>query len=165
MKMIVAVDKNWGIGKAGKLPWHIPKDLIWFSKNTTNKTVVMGRKTFDSLPDRKPLKNRVNIVLSKDPGFDPPGIIKVNDIKELFEITAGYDKDDVYIIGGSQIFKLLFDHCDTAIVTKINAAFDVDTFFPDLDINPGWKVVSRSDTITDNGYEICFLTYVKAHGS
>ena len=160
MKMIVAADRNWGIGKEGKLPWHLPKDLAWFVENTIDKTVVMGRKTFDSLPKRQPLKNRTNIVLSRDPGFDPPGVTKASCPKELFDILKRYDKDDVYVIGGSEIFSLLYDQCDTALVTKIDAVFDADTFFPDLDRDPNLKIVSCSDTIRDNGYDIRFVTYI-----
>ena len=160
MKMIVAADRNWGIGKEGKLPWHLPKDLAWFVENTINKTVVMGRKTFDSLPRRQPLKNRTNIVLSRDPGFDHPGVIKASDTRELFDILKRYNKDDTYVIGGSEIFSLLYDQCEVALVTKIDAVFDADTFFPDLDLDPNWRIVSCSDTIQDNGYDIRFVTYV-----
>ena len=161
MIMIVAADKAWGIGKDGGLPWHIPKDLAWFSKNTANKVVVMGRKTFESLPGGKPLKNRINIVLSKDPGFDPQGAIKVKGTDELYRIISGYDKDDVYVIGGSEIFLLLFDKCDKALVTKIDAVFDADTFFPDLDKDPQWQITACSETIHDAGYDMRFVTYTR----
>ena len=104
MKSIVVVDKNWGIGKDGDLLVHLPGDLKYFKEKTLGKVVVMGRTTFESLPGKKPLPGRVNIVLSRDLEFHPEGCIMCRSKEELFKELENYDDDDVMIMGGSYVY-------------------------------------------------------------
>lgn len=137
MKMIVAVDSQWAIGYKGKLLDHIPEDLKKFKEITSGKTVIMGRKTLESLPGGKPLPNRVNVVLTRDKNYSKKGVIVVNDIKTILD---EYSNDDCYIVGGSELYSQLLNHCNTVYVTKIYYKYkNVDRFFPNLDNAIRWE--------------------------
>ena len=127
MICIVAVDKNWGIGLSGKLPWTIPGELSFFRDITMGNTIVMGRKTLESLPGGKPLNGRRNIVLTRDRSRSVPGVEFISSVEALKSIT---DKEKIYIIGGEQIYRLLLPYCNTAHVTKVEGLYDTDTSFP-----------------------------------
>lgn len=161
MKLIVAVDKNWAIGKDNKLLVSIPADMKFFRTQTANKVVVMGRKTLESFPNGQPLKSRTNIVLSRNKDFEVKGATVVHDLDSLLEEIAKYPADDVYCIGGDSIYKLLLPYCDTAYVTKIDFAYQADTYFPNLDEMPEWKLEKESDEQTYFDLEYVFATYVK----
>ena len=125
--LIWAQDCNGGIGKNGKLPWHIPEDLQNFKKLTLNSTIIMGRKTWDSLPF-KPLPKRRNIVLSRKKNID---IEVYHNIDDCLSILKNESIDKVFIIGGSSIYKLFFDYANQLHITFINISSDsLDTFFP-----------------------------------
>ena len=160
MKAIVAVSKNWGIGKENSLLFHIPEDLKFFKAMTLNKVVVMGRKTLESLPGGKPLKERTTIVLSSSMK-ECEGVIVAKDTYELNKIISGYDTDDVMICGGEQIYKLLLPLCDTAYVTKIERDAEADKFFPNLDSLPEWKLTGKSEEKEHNAIKFTFNTYQK----
>ena len=144
---IVAVDNSWGIGYNGDLLEHIPEDLKYFKQLTSGNVVVMGRKTWDSLP-KKPLPNRLNIIVTRSPIHfqdftDVKSCAMSLDLNETIDlITDTYDKE-VFIIGGSQIYKELLPYCDRVYITKINKTHEnVDSYFPNLDESDEWAPAS-----------------------
>ena len=159
MKMIVAVDKNWGIGKNNDLLVSIPADMKMFRTETSGKVVVMGRKTLESFPGGLPLKNRTNIVLSGNPDYQVKGAIVVHSLQELLEEIKKYPKDQVYCIGGDSVYKMLLPYCDTAQVTKIDFAYAADRYFPNLDEMPQWQVAAESEEQTYFDLEYRFVRY------
>ncbi|MCQ4727884.1 dihydrofolate reductase, partial [Anaerotignum faecicola] len=104
MKTIVAVDRNWGIGRDGGLLTHLPEDMKFFRTTTKNKIVIMGRKTLESFPEGKPLKNRINILLTGNYDYCPEGTVICHSVEEVLEAVRGYDSEDVYIIGGQSVY-------------------------------------------------------------
>lgn len=161
MNLIVAVDKNWAIGKDNKLLVSIPDDMKFFRETTSGKVVVMGRKTLESFPNGKPLKNRVNIVLTRDENYQVKDAIVVHSKEELDKELAKYNSADIFVIGGESIYRMLLDDCSTAFVTYIDYAYDADTFFPNLDEKPEWKLVEESEEQTYYDIEFYFRTYTK----
>ena len=160
MKLIVCVDANWGIGYKNELLVRIPSDQKFFRETTTGKVVVMGRKTLESFPGGKPLKNRVNIVLSSsDKTSKAEDEIYVKTIDDCLELLKQYNEDDIYIIGGASIYKQFLPYCDTAYVTKVDREFSADTYFPNLDKDDEWEIVSESDEQTYFDNTFAFLTY------
>ena len=134
---IVAVDNNWGIGFNGDLLEHIPEDLKMFKQLTTGHTVIMGRKTWNSLP-KAPLPNRTNIVISSAAPLIMSDTVLRLQVQDVLRYLK-YTKDDVFIIGGGQIYKELLPFCDRIYVTKIFKDHDnVDTYFPNLDTLADW---------------------------
>ena len=132
MNIIVAVDKNWAIGKDNKLLVSIPADMKMFRQETTGKVVVMGRKTLESFPNGLPLKNRTNIVLTGNKDYNVKDAIIVHTVEELLEEIKKYPSEEVYCIGGDSVYKQLLPYCDTAHVTKIDFAYEADSYFPNL---------------------------------
>ena len=161
MNLIAAVDKNWGIGINNKLLVSIPEDMKFFRQTTTGKVVVMGRKTLESFPNKKPLKNRVNIVLTSDKNYQADGAVVVHSIDELHEELKKYDSEDIYVIGGESIYRQLVDECDVAHITKIDYAYEADAFFPNLDEKPEWKITADSEEQTYFDIEYYFYKYEK----
>lgn len=159
MKTIVAVDNNWGIGKDGRLLCHLPGDLKYFKEKTLGKVVVMGRTTCESLPGKKPLADRVNIVLSRNPDFQPAGFIRCRSMGELFKVLENHDMEDVFIIGGADIYRQFGPYCSGHLVTKINGVFDADRHFEDLDKRSDLKLVWESEPQRENGLEYRFTEY------
>lgn len=159
MNVIVAVDKNWAIGCNNKLLVSIPADMKFFRETTTGKVVVMGRKTLESFPNGMPLKNRTNIVLTKNAQYQVKGAVVVHSTEELLEELKKYDSKDVYVIGGGSIYKELLPYCDTAHVTKIDHAYEADTWFPDLDGDGTWEITADSEEQTYFDLEYQFLKY------
>jgi len=168
MKLIVAVDKNWGIGRNNDLLFSLPLDMKHFIKTTSGKVVVMGRNTLLSLPGGKPLKNRTNIVLSGTGGIGECAdgeskYLKVDSIDTLLDVIKVFPPDDVFVIGGARVYKELLPYCCEAIVTKVDADGKAELFFPDLDNSTHWSLVNESEPVQDGEYEIKFCTY-KNHG-
>ncbi len=161
MNLIVAVDANWAIGKNNQLLVSIPDDMKFFRTTTTGKVVVMGRKTLESFPNKKPLKNRVNIVLTRDTSYKVDGAIVVHSKEELDKELEKYNTDDVYVIGGESIYRLMLDDCSKAFVTYVDYKYDADTYFPNLDENPDWKLLEESEEQTYYDIEFYFRTYIK----
>lgn len=159
MKAIVAVDQNWGIGCKGKLLVSIPADMKFFRSTTLGKVVVMGRKTLESFPNGAPLKDRVNIVLTKNTNFEKQGVVVVHSVEELHEELKKYNSDDVYVIGGAAIYSQLIDECDTAYVTKIDYTYEADAYFPNLDEKENWEVAVEGEEETYYDLEYYFMTY------
>ena len=159
MNLIVAVDKNWAIGKSNKLLVSIPADMKFFRETTMGNVVVMGRKTLESFPGGQPLKKRTNIVLTKDKNYKVKDAIVVNSIEELLEELKKYNSESIYVIGGESIYRQLLPYCDMAHITKIDHAYEADTFFPNLDEDAQWKVTERSEEQTYFDLEYEFRTY------
>ena len=161
MNLIVAVDKNWAIGNDNKLLVSIPQDMKFFRETTMGKVVVMGRKTLESFPGGQPLKKRTNIVLTRDKNYKVKDAIVVNTVDELLQELKKYDEEEIYVIGGERIYKQMLPYCRVAHVTKINHAYEADTYFPNLDEKDEWVVtgVSEEQTYFDLEYE--FVRYEK----
>lgn len=159
MKLIAAVDENWGIGHKNNLLISIPRDMKFFREKTKDSVVVMGRKTLESFPGGNPLKNRVNIVLTSNRDYHKGDSVIVNDIKGILDEVDKYKEKDVYVIGGGQIYKMLLPYCDTAYITKIFHSFEADTFFPDLDLDSEWEITDESEIYDHEGMSFAFITY------
>ena len=159
MNLIVNADKNWGIGRENQLLVHIPNDMKMFRQTTTGKVVVMGRKTLESFPNGMPLPKRTNIVLTTDQDYDGRGAIVVHSEEELFEELKQYADEDIFIIGGESIYRMMLPYCDTAYVTRLDYAYDADTYFPDLDARKEWEIVKESEEQTYFDLEYVFLKY------
>ncbi len=157
MKIIAAVDERWGIGKDGKLLTSIPADMKNFQSVTSGHTVIMGRKTLESFPGKRPLKNRRNIVLTSDLSYRVEGAEVVHSVDEMLSKIAGLARDDVFCIGGAQIYREFLPYCDSALITKIDHVYDADAYMPDLDKDPQWKMVSQSEEqiFFDLTYHFC----------
>ena len=161
MNLIVAVDKNWAIGKNNQLLVRIPLDQKFFRETTTGKVVVMGRKTLEAMPDSLPIHKRVNSVLTHNPEYKVKDAIVVHSMDELHEELKKYKSEDIYVIGGQKIYEQLVDECDVAHVTKINYAYDADAFFPNLDEKPEWEITADSEEQTYFDLEFYFYKYEK----
>ena len=159
MRLIVAVDKNWGIGKNNDLLVSIPSDKKFFRQETTGKVVVMGRKTLESFPGGLPLKIRTNVVLTRNAGYRAKDTVIVHDIPELLEELKKYPSDAVYVVGGGTVYEELLPYCDEAYVTKIDFAYEADTYFPNLDQMPEWEMVEESEEQTYFDLEFTFTRY------
>ena len=156
MTAIVCVSQNWGIGRDGALLFRISADLKRFKALTVGKTVILGRKTLDTFPGGKPLKDRRNIVLSRRE-LDIPGA----EIAHSFEEAAALGGDDAIVIGGASVYMALLDRCDRVCVTKVLADADADSYFPKLDDNPDWRVESESEIFEENGLKFQFVDYIR----
>ena len=160
MYAIVAVSKDWGIGYKNKLLFSIPSDMKFFRETTKDSVVIMGRKTLESFPGKKPLKNRINIVLTNHMDYYAEDAIICHSVSDAVAI-AGRQNKKIFVIGGSMIYKELLPYCDEIYVTKVDADATADSFFPNLDELPEWKLIKSSETLSDNGFEFKFTTYKK----
>lgn len=161
MNVIAAVDKNWGIGYDNKLLVSIPADMKLFRQTTSGKVVVMGRKTLESFPGGLPLKNRVNIVLTKNKDYHVKGAVICHTVEAVLEEVKKYSDDDVYVIGGETIYRQFLPYCRLAHITKIDHAYQADAHFPNLDELPGWEITADSEEQTYFDLEYRFLQYEK----
>lgn len=161
MNLIAAVDKNWAIGNKNQLLVRIPADQKFFRETTTGKVVVMGRKTLESFPNGLPLKNRTNIVLTRDKNYEVKDAIVLHSLEDLREELKKYPSEDIYIIGGETIYRQLLDDCDVAHITKIEFEYDADAYFPNLDELPEWKITADSEEQTYFDLEYYFYKYEK----
>ncbi|MCI8333032.1 MAG: dihydrofolate reductase [Lachnospiraceae bacterium] len=162
MNLIVAVDKNWAIGLKNKLLVSIPEDMKFFRTETAGKVVVMGRKTLESFPGGIPLKNRINIVLTGNRDYEAKGAFVLHTVEDVLQELKKYPSQEVYIIGGESIYRQFLPYCDTAHVTKIDYAYEADTYFPNLDEMPEWRVTASSGEKTYYDLEFEFFKYEKA---
>ena len=133
--------------------------MKFFRETTTGKVVVMGRKTLESFPGGLPLKNRINIVLTGNKDYKVKDAVIVHSEEELMEELKKYNTDDIYVIGGESIYRMMLPHCDTVYVTKIDRAFEADTFFPDLDEMDEWEMTEEGEEQTCFDLTFCFTTY------
>ena len=159
MNLIVAVDSNWAIGNKNELLVRIPNDQKHLREETAGKVVVMGRKTLETFPQGQPFKNRINIILTTDRKYKVKDAMTVHSVKERVEELKKYDDEDIYIIGGESVYRQMLPYCNVAHVTKIDMAYEADTYFPDLDKDEGWHITADSDeqTYFDIAYQ--FVKY------
>lgn len=158
MKAILHADKEWGIGKKNGLMFSIPADMKFFRETTTGHVVVMGSNTLKSFPNGNPLKNRINIVLYPE-GEKRDDCNIVRSLDELFAEIKKYPSDEVFVIGGAMMYKTLLPYCEEVLVTKVDAIGGADAYFENLDNNPSFKLVHRSEDVETNGYIVNFCTY------
>ena len=158
MNFIVAVDRNYAIGKDNDLLYSLKQDMKYFRETTLNKVVVMGDKTLMSFPNSAPLKNRTNIVVSIDPNFSVEGAIVVHSFKELFEELKKYNTDDVFVIGGASIYNQLMDYCKYGYITKIDAEKPYDKAINNVE-KMGWTLEQRGETLTENDINFAFCIF------
>lgn len=161
MKLIVAVDANWGIGCKNELLVRIPSDQKFFRETTTGNVVVMGRKTLESFPGSKPLKDRVNVVLTKENRESNYGEIYVGSVEEALEEVQKYTDKEIYIIGGETVYRQFLPYCKEAYITKIDHKYEADAYFPNLDEDAEWKMVEESDEQTYFDITYAFTKYVR----
>lgn len=158
MKLIVAADRNWAIGKNNKLMWSIPADMKFFRETTQGNVVIMGRKTLESFPQGQPLKNRVNIVITRNPSYKVKDAVVVHSVEEAIEESRKND-GDVFVIGGESIYRAMLPYCDTALVTRIDYAYEADTWFPNLDEDEEWELTDEGEEQTCFDLEYAFTRY------
>ncbi|MDQ3192333.1 MAG: dihydrofolate reductase [Bacteroidota bacterium] len=153
---VVAVAKNNVIGKDNTLPWHLPADLRFFKNLTTGHHMIMGRKTFDSFG--KPLPNRTSVVITRQNDYQPEGCIVVHSIEEAIKVAAV--EEEIFIIGGSEIFKQTMPIADRIYLTRIHEDFEGDTIFPELN-KEEWELKEKQDFEADekNKYSYSFCIY------
>ncbi|MCD8005147.1 MAG: dihydrofolate reductase [Oscillospiraceae bacterium] len=147
MNLIVAADQNWTIGKGGDQLAYIKEDLKRFQALTLGKAVILGRKTLATFPGGKPLKGRVNLILSQNPEFQAEGAQVFPNLEALLAQAP----EDAFVVGGASVYQQLLDRCQTAYVTQIHSAFPADSWFPNLDRHPGWELVEEQGPFTDTG--------------
>lgn len=157
LSLIVATTLNHTIGKDNKMPWHLPADLAWFKQNTTQKPIIMGRKTFESIG--RALPHRINVVLSRHP-FKHPDIIWQPSMEAALEYLKNYP--EIMLIGGGQLFKQYINQADKIYLTEIQANIEGDTFFPKINKND-WKIISEQLRKKDekNAYDCKFMIMEK----
>ncbi|MBQ5989104.1 MAG: dihydrofolate reductase [Oscillospiraceae bacterium] len=160
MIIIACADREWGIGRNSKLLFNIPEDMEFFKNATKGKTVVMGRKTFESLRI-KPLPGRRNIVLTRSEIFSFEDTETVHSLTELFSLLENTPKNDVFVIGGSNVYRQLLKYCDTAYITKVFSYGKADSFIADFDKLSEWKTECASEIMDSNGIEFQFVKYVR----
>ena len=161
--MLAAVDRNWGIGYDGDLLFHLKQDMVSFREKTVGNVVVMGRKTLESLPGGKPLFGRTNIVLTKNNRFDREhrleNLIVLHSVEEVLEY-AEKEESQMYIIGGSEIYRQFVTIATEAVITKVDAERQADTYFPNLDEMSSWEQIHQSEIVREkNGPDFRFVTY------
>lgn len=154
LSLIVATDRNNGIGINNSLPWRLKEDLAFFKRTTSGHPILMGRKTFDSIG--RPLPNRRNIVITRNPSWSHEGVERAGSLGEAAHMAGA---GEVFVIGGAQIYIDAIQVADKLIVTEIDAVYDCDAFFPPID--PAvWREVAREPYhSTDNGWDYAFVTY------
>ena len=158
---IVAVCDDWGIGLDGGMVVENREDMRHFVACTTGHPVIMGRKTLESFPGGRPLKNRRNIVLTRDRSFSPDGVEVVHSVEEALSAVA--NEEEAWVIGGGQVYELLLPHCEKAVVTRNHCVRESDTFFPNLDSLPDWKLTDvREGGVTPENVPFDFATYRRA---
>lgn len=158
LSAIVAVCDDWGIGLDGGMVVENREDMRHFVACTTGHPVIMGRKTLESFPGGRPLKNRRNVVLTRDASFSLEGVEVAHSAEEALAAVA--DEDEAWVIGGGQVYELLLPHCQRAVVTRNHCVRPCDTRFPDLDADPAWEVAEvRDGGVTPEGVPFDFVTY------
>ncbi|MDP3842033.1 MAG: dihydrofolate reductase [Oxalobacteraceae bacterium] len=158
LTIIVAIDALRGIGINNALPWHLPQDLAHFKRVTTGHPIIMGRKTFDSIG--RPLPNRRNIVISRNPDWRHDGVEVVNSVAAALQLIGDADTE-AFIIGGAQIFAETLPLAERLIVTEIDKNFDCDVFFPPISAQDWREVAREQHHCAQDGFDYAFVTYQK----
>lgn len=156
--LVAAIAENGVIGRGGGLPWRLPDDLKFFKKLTVDHTVIMGRKTYEEV--NRPLANRRNVVISRDPAFRPDGVVVVPSLEEA--LALGATEDEVFVIGGGEIYRLALPYADRLYLTIVHAAVEGDTYFPAFD-KEAWVLDDELFHAADERHAMSFTfrTYVR----
>ena len=155
MYAIAAVDQNWAIGRDGDQFVYLPEDLKRFKALTTGHPVILGRKTLATFPGGRPLPGRRNLILSRDPAFSPPGA----EVFPSLEALLAAAPEDAFVIGGASVYAALLPHCHTAYITRLEAAWPADAWFPALDADPAWSVAEAQEPLEHQGLRYRYVTY------
>ncbi len=158
LSIIVAMDQNRLIGKDNRMPWHLPADMRWFRENTVGKPVIMGRKTYESIPLKfRPFPNRHNIILTRNPDYEAPGATVVLTSEAALE--AAGDVEEIMIGGGTTIYELFMPLVNRFYLTKVNGRYEGDTYLPEFDLN-GWQETFHEHHPTDGKNEVSIDWYI-----
>ncbi len=160
MDMIASVDRNWGIGRGGALLARAPEDMRHFRRTTQGGVVILGHSTLRTFPDGRPLKDRANIILSRDPALQIEGAAVCHSVEDALRAARRHEAagQRVYVIGGASVYEQLAPYCAGAILTEWNAAFPADTFFPDLNAL-GWQRGPVLGQGSHEGLDFAFVRY------
>ncbi|MFV0314593.1 MAG: dihydrofolate reductase [Anaerotignum sp.] len=161
MNLIVAVDDAWGIGKDGDLLRRISPDLKRFRMMTTGNILILGRKTLESFPNKKPLPNRDHIVLTKNLDYEAEGVTLCHDIQELEKEIKKFGEKEVFVVGGGSVYEQLLPLCKKAYITKIQGIFPADTYFPNLDALVQWEITDEGEVQEDDDLKFSYVLYEK----
>lgn len=159
MNLAVVVDKNFGIGFKNKPLVSIPENVRFLQQETRGKVLVMGRRTLEGTTNGLLLKNRIKIVLSRNPGYQSKDAVVRHSVLEVLEELKQYPSGDVYVIGGASVYKEFLPYCDTAHVTCVDRIFEADAYFPDIDKLPQWVLTGESEEKTYFDLEFRFRRY------
>jgi len=163
LSLIAAVASNGVIGKDNQLLWHLPGDMRHFRETTRGKPVIMGRRTWESLPEKfRPLPGRLNVVVSRDPGFVAPGATLTGSLEDAIE-TAG-SAEETFVIGGAELYRQALPFADRLYLTEIAADFAGDTWFPEVSPE-GWQEISRSQPVEETGLAYTFVVYQRTQST
>ena len=158
LHLIYARAANGVIGRDGTLPWHLPEDLAHFKRTTLGCPVIMGRKTWDSLPPRfRPLPGRTNIVVTRDAAWKAEGAVAAHSLEAARALCP--PASDAWVIGGAQMYAQALPLASSVVVTELEQAFDGDAFAPEL--GPGWRETQREAQVSASGMPFAFVTYIK----
>ncbi len=160
LKILVAFDENRVIGKNNALIWHLPADLKRFKALTTGHVIIMGRKTFESIG--RPLPNRTTVVISRQQDLKIEGVILAHSVEEAILKAKSISRDDIFIVGGAEIYQLSLPLADQILVTQLHDIFEGDAFFPEISSDM-WEIAEQERGITDeqNAYQFSYLTYTR----
>ena len=167
LNLIAAVDNNWAIGYENNLLARIPEDMKFFVEKTKGNIIILGRKTLESFKGGKPLKDRINIVITKNKNYECEGAVICHSIEEAINEAQSLTKisesnKEIFVCGGEQIYKQFLNYCDTAYITKIHSSFMGDAFFPNLDELNEWEVQNIGDIfVSDDKFEFRFTKFIK----
>lgn len=156
ISLIAAVSRNSVIGKDNDLPWNLPDDMKYFMQTTSRHHVIMGRKNYESIPEKfRPLPNRANIVVTRNRDYEAPGCHVVHSLEEAFAIPRQSGAEEVFVIGGAEIFRQSLPFADRLYLTEIHADVDGDTLFPEFNLDD-WNEVSRVPHPADERHRYAF---------
>ena len=155
ISLIAAMTQNRVIGKDNDLPWHLPDDMKFFQNTTKGHVVIMGRKNYDSLPPKfRPLPNRTNVILTRQSGFSADGCLVVSSLEEALELARTQNEEEVFVIGGGQVYQEAIAQSDRLYLTEIQTELKGDTHFPEFD--DSWKEKSREHHPADDRHAFAF---------
>lgn len=175
MKAIVAVDKNWGIGRDNDLLFHLPGDQKFFRETTKGGIIIIGRRTLESFPGGRPLPNRTNIVITRNEDYQAEDCIICHSPEEAAAVAETLDLEgavmdenepasredstSIFVSGGGEIYRMMLPWCDEVLVTRIDAELEADTTFPDLDADPDFELAWESEPQEEQGISYRFTSY------
>ncbi len=163
VQLVAAVARGGVIGSEGAVPWRLPEDMAYFRAVTLGQPVVMGRRTWDSLPDRfRPLPGRRNVVVTRNPSWGEEGAERAGSLEEALRLVEGAER--VAVIGGGELYAAALPLADELLLTEVDLEVDGDTFFPPL--APGaFEEVAREEHVSEDGISFAFVTYSRRPGS